>query len=93
MPSSSPVSPRLLLLLLGVEHVLPGLHRAGVQGGVPHHELLLPGGRDHVGVGVPIADRGARLLLGVGAGAIDNVAHTPILALDTSHVVKRIRIM
>ena len=93
MPSSSPVSPWLLLLLLAVEHVLPGLHRAGVQGGVPDHELLLPGGRDHVGVGVPVADGGAGLLLGVGAGAVNNVAHTPILALDTSLIIKRIRIM
>ena len=79
MHLSSPVCPRLVLLL-GVEHVLPGLHRAGLQG-----ELLVAGGRDHVGVGVAVTDGGARLLLGVGASAIDNVANTPILALAMSH--------
>ena len=91
MHLSSPVCPRLVLLLLGVEHVLPGLHRAGVQQG----KLLVAGGRDHVGVGVAVTDGGARLLLGVGASAIDNVANTPILALAMSHIImyNRIRIM
>ena len=84
MHLSSPVCPRLVLLLLGVEHVLPGLHRAGVQA-----ELLVAGGRDHVGVGVAVTDGGARLLLGVGASAIDNVANTPILALAMSHVIEK----
>ena len=84
MHLSSPVCPRLVLLLLGVEHVLPGLHRAGVQG-----KLLVAGGRDHVGVGVAVTDGGARLLLGVGASAIDNVANTPILALAMSHVIEK----